>query len=200
MTCEKLRQADIDFPKTHLISCDSDICGVKKFPVFLKTQIACGPSASHLMMIANSAPDVVSFFHSPELTHGVTQIDHKSIIAQTFLDHEIFLKVFVVGENVFVFDRKVGAMKSGKIFRPIVTIPDHNEHHHDQSIWFSQIQSIARKLSSAFHFDLFGFDVIESNKKLFVVDVNFFPTFKELGGFGFRKLLDSYCQTLVRRK
>ena len=210
MTCEKLKQAEIDFPETFLISCESQICDVKTFPVILKTQIACGPSASHLMMIADSASDILSFFRfpKPELANGATQIDNKSIIAQTFLDHEIFLKVFVVGDNVFVFNRQVERMKSGEIFRPIVTIPDHNDHHHGQlgttSIWFSHIQSIARRISSSFSFELFGFDVIESSNKLFVVDVNFFPTFKELvkelGGPGFRNILDSYCKNLVRNK
>ena len=132
------------------------------------------------------------FQESPELASV-----GKSFIVQEFIPHEEFLKIFVIGKEIFVFKRKVERMKDGEITRPKISCVSAREVVLSNDL-SRRLQMIATSISSIFKFELFGFDVIESGEQLFVVDVNYFPTFKELGGEKFRQLLDQYCKYLVR--
>jgi glutathione synthase/RimK-type ligase-like ATP-grasp enzyme len=193
LTFQQLDKSGVDVPETVLIGSLDPIPEHLRYPMMLKTQIACGPVGSHLMMIAESKGDVEKY-RSDEAIRSVGDF----IIAQQFVPHKKFYKIFVIGDNVFVYEREVrGDMVSGEVFEPktYATMGIGREAIASED---SPFFLIAQRIQSAFELNLFGIDVIKSDKKLYVIDVNYFPTYKELGGTEFRNQLDQFCRSLVR--
>jgi glutathione synthase/RimK-type ligase-like ATP-grasp enzyme len=126
-------------------------------PKMIKPRVACGPKWSHSMAIVNSSDDVVDF---------VSRFPPVEFVLQEFIPNEGWiLKLFVIGERCFCFRRDtVSGAGSAIPVSPTLSL-------------------LAHELKNIFQFDLFGADLIEHNttKELFVIDVNYFPTYAELG-------------------
>jgi glutathione synthase/RimK-type ligase-like ATP-grasp enzyme len=166
------------------------------FPVILKTQIACGPPESHLMSIATTRQHIEQYMRDERIGG--------SIICQELIDHgSEFFKVFVIGDQVFVFKRPSIDIKSivtGQIFVPsqymlknqteCTTISDSDR---------TALSGLANQVSDIFSLSLFGIDVIQNSctGHLLVVDVNYFPNFAEISGEKVGELLD---QLVIRQQ
>ena len=193
LTFRKLGECTVDVADTILIQSSEPVPDDLKYPMILKTRIACGPSGSHLVMIATTREDVEKYRSDP-----VIRSVGDSIIAQQFFPHRKFFKLFCFGDKVFVYEREVmGDMQTGEVFKPAIQSSSVSTNGVGLPET-SELISVAQKVQSVFELNLFGIDVIQSGSKLIVVDVNYFPTYKELGGAEFRVLLDQFCRTLVR--
>ena len=192
---QRLDESGIPIPETRLIQSNNDICPLS-FPVILKTRVACGPSHSHLMMIATSNQHVEQFLIHPEIGFS-----NEVAVAQSYLQHEKFLKIFVIDGNIFIFERRIKMdAELGELFRPTVVVDgEDNVEIYESHPQHEQLSQMALKIQNIFHLNLFGFDVICLDNNVFVVDVNYFPTYAELGGKRLRQLIDAYCRKLVSR-
>ena len=190
---QRLVEGGIPIPETRLIQSKNDICPLS-YPVILKTRVACGPSHSHLIMIATSNQHVEQFLVHPDIGSS-----NQVAVAQSYLQHEQFLKIFVIDGNVFIFERRIKMDAGfGELFRPTVVVDEkENVEIYESHPHHEQLSQMALKIQNIFHLNLFGFDVICLDNNVFVVDVNYFPTYSELGGKGLRQLIDAYCRKLV---
>lgn len=185
----------VPVPPTYLIESSEDILtlprGTQKI---LKTRIACGPPSAHVMQIVSSTEDGIEFFNHMNLL---------PLIAQTFIPHTgEFFKCFVIGERRFVFKRLDGlgdglsgrsrAFSSAELSKAVGARVEDPE-------LLKQIEGILYACKTAMGTDLFGADIVQHaiTGALFVVDLNYFPSFSELGNFG--PLLDEYCLAHAER-
>ena len=169
------------FPPTYLVESEADLDDLFHTQVLkkciVKTKNACGSHETHIMTIFN--------------TDSIPKISFPSII-QSYVNHDgIFFKVFMIGEaNVFIFERtdlgdEVKTFDSQKMISPKTCVKKY-------SPMYSNISDLIIECSRIYQIDLFGIDVVQNELgELFVIDVNFFPTFREIENFG--KYLDEYC-------
>lgn len=144
--------------------------------VILKPRIASGPRESHQMCIASSLKEVKLFMQ--ELGEGLP------IIVQQLVEHDgSFFKVFVVGSTVEFFARKSISpeLMDGKSFNTQGLFKDAGESNIPQLQ--TKLEILAREIARLFECDLLGIDVVveTGTGKLLVVDVNYFPTYREMG-------------------
>ena len=161
--------------------------------VILKTRAAFGHQETHTMCIASSLKTVREF---------VNRMKGREIIIQQLIPHDgWFAKVFVIGDDVSVYMRRSidthqledgTEVDSQRLPRGAETIavPDAIR---------LEVKQIAVEIRTLFKTDLLGFDVVldSSCGKLIIVDVNFFPSFKELGP-EFKTRLDLFCSAHSR--
>jgi len=170
----------------------------KFFPgtYILKTRIACGPPESHLMSIVENPAQLNSYMQDSRIAGC-----GGGVVAQRLVNHgREFFKVFVIGENVHIYKRPsldTAKIVRGEIFSPSDVL--HAEQQGDETqiskpIW-NQLKSMAYRVGDIFNLQLFGIDVIKDavSGKMFIVDVNYFPNYRELGDKKFRKFLDDFC-------
>lgn len=181
----------VKLPETRYVESEEEIEFNGK--VILKTSRACGHPQSHLMLITESGDKAVEFYNSLK----------EPIIIQKFVPHDrFFLKVFVIGDQVFAFRRDsvnsnitesfssqhIGKARKDQVI-PIV----------DPEL-MSHIREISRICVETLEFSLMGLDFIQESEsqELYLVDVNYFPTFSELGA-QVGPLLDEFCHQFVVR-
>lgn len=161
--------------------------------VILKPATACGDETAHIMRVCDTLRDVESF-----------SANGKSILMQEFVPHEgFFLKLFVIGNHVSLYVRE-------SLENPVM-----GETFNSQGRLFStpspasvseDIQAeaieIAKRISERLRVPLLGVDIVlrtpsisSDADKLMVVDVNYFPTYSEVGDH-FIPLLDQLIVVL----
>lgn len=155
--------------------------------VILKTRTACGHPDTHIMCVASSVKSVRDF---------VTRMRDHEIIIQQLVNHSgSFLKVFVIGSHISVHVRESierNCMQDGVEFNsqnlPVSHGGDVPDNIRDEAV------EIAEEIKKLFGTDLLGFDAVVDSDcgKIVIVDVNFFPSYKELGS-EFQTRLDQFC-------
>ncbi len=155
----------------------------------VKPRAACGPAWTHRMAIVSSPAQVeeIIFTSSSGFPFAC------EFVLQELIPHNgWFLKIFVIGTDIFAFRRRSIDGSENNVFSAsdlkflddccgVFELPVSPE-----------LRRIAESLSQVFQFDLFGADIVPSSDgELFVVDVNYFPTYAELGSRR-KKLLDEY--------
>ena len=161
--------------------------------VILKPALACGDDSAHVMRVCDSLKDVESF-----------SANGTRVLMQEFVPHEgFFLKIFVIGNHVSVYARE-------SLDNP----PLIGENFNSQGLFSSpspasvslEIQAeaieISKGISGCLQVPLLGVDIVlrtpSSSSKagnLLVVDVNFFPSYSEVGD-RFISLLDQLIVSL----
>lgn len=180
------------------------------FPVICKPDIACGTPTSHNMVVVVSPsgftmvtqPCIVqqyidhddNFFKvyvigndimyyqrpsTPNLTNSTAISSSK--LKSIFFDSRCMypkLKDFMEIDND----------NNSNNYDKVDYNEDDNSRDHDHNRGIpdpTQIAAAANALKAEFNLTLFGFDVIRDNKmnELFVIDVNFFPSYKEVADF-----------------
>lgn len=176
-------------------------------PLIIKPLIAAGTKESHFMTI------VLKW-------SALSKLPPRSII-QEYVNHNAALyKVYVLGNNVYVYERSslpnlpstdqtaiavdslefdsqrpypelhdFGICRCGD--SPFEGIPKKMSIDNKSSdgtgvlVTSEEIRPVVEKLRQAFGLELFGFDIIvsEGNQELLVVDVNYFPSYKEVPNF-----------------
>lgn len=191
LTYERLKDR-VRLPETRYIESEEETEFNGK--VILKTSRACGPAQSHLMLITESRDKAFEFFDSVK----------EPIVIQAFIPHDkFFLKVFVIGDKVFAFRRDSVDSDTSDPF----SSQDIGKTSKDQVIpiedpeLLSTIREISRKCVETLEFSLMGLDFIQESESqdLYLVDVNYFPTFSELGA-QLGPLLDEFCYQFVVAK
>jgi inositol-1,3,4-trisphosphate 5/6-kinase/inositol-tetrakisphosphate 1-kinase len=126
-------------------------------------------------------------------------------LLQEYANHNgILFKVYVLGQDIFVFSRPslpnlptepsdLETLKSFVEFDSQRPYPDLAHFGLTQSsasphavtkLTALEVTPVVDALKSAFGLQLFGFDIlISEDSKLLVVDVNYFPSFKEVSNF-----------------
>ena len=157
--------------------------------VILKPRAACGTPDSHDLCIASSLLEVKWFI---EKRSG-------EFILQQFVDHdETFFKIFVIGSNISIFRRKSIGSNSAQFNSQGGVFSESLDGLGDITrAQQSELELIATEITSMFSTSLLGIDVVRGNSRFFVVDINYFPSYNELGPM-FRTLMDRYCRELVR--
>lgn len=167
-------------------------------PLIVKPLIAAGTKQSHYMLIA---------LHESALT----KLPPKSIV-QEFVNHDATLyKVYVLGDFVNVYKRNslpnlpsdlseatVDLVKfdSQRPYPKLkdfgIDIEDTSDRNSNSNFAQStstvtevEVKPIVEVLKRAFNLELFGFDILmgSNNGECFVVDVNYFPSYKEVPNF-----------------
>jgi inositol-1,3,4-trisphosphate 5/6-kinase/inositol-tetrakisphosphate 1-kinase len=176
-----------------------------QYPLIIKPLTAAGTVQSHKMGI---------LFGKSGLEH----INEPSLL-QEYSNHDgILYKVYVLGNKQWVYRRSSlpnlpegeSEDQNGSGFvefdsqRPYPTLEDfgfHNDSHTEEdtnqvNVTSAEIRPVADCIRRAFGLELFGFDVLVTsfqNKKereMLVVDVNYFPSYKEVPNFS--QLLAQY--------
>mmetsp|Transcript_1345 Transcript_1345/g.3431 ORF Transcript_1345/g.3431 Transcript_1345/m.3431 type:complete len:596 (-) Transcript_1345:363-2150(-) len=168
-------------------------------PLIVKPIIAAGTKQSHFMLIALKES-------------ALTKLPPKSIV-QEFVNHDATLyKVYVLGDFVNVYKRhslpNLPADVSDATVdlvefdsqRPYPKLKDfgldtesYNNHdarnfnlvNSDYTVTVEEVKPIVDVLRQAFGLELFGFDILmgSNSGECFVVDVNYFPSYKEVPNF-----------------
>ncbi|KAJ8655147.1 hypothetical protein O0I10_009182 [Lichtheimia ornata] len=169
------------------------------FPIFCKPQSACAVSGSHHMVLVPSSLELA------QLQQHFTPND--PVILQEFIPHDgVLVKVyFAYPDHVFIFFRpsfknidqgfsKALFFDSQKL--PKAFDPESSEQRHivtdpaardavEAKVDPTRIQRIAAHLQRQLRLTFFGFDVLleSTTGEYHVIDVNYFPSFKEVDDF-----------------
>lgn len=169
---------------------------VVMYPIVVKTEVACGTPASHLMYYTQ---------HINNLT--ADHIAHNTL-CQQYIPHQYIHKVYVLGNDVFCYIRsslnvsrvaldEVLQFDSQQLSKEQVGSADQASQPVAQYI--TLYQQIAKQLARVLRIDLFGFDVIlGDNNTAYIVDVNYLPSYKEV--FNFSTLFNAYVVHKYERK
>ena len=156
----------------------------------VKPRQACGPADSHHMQIVTTRDEVREF---------IAQAG--PAVLQAFIPHDSdFIKVFVIGTRVFAFRRSsVDGKTTGVFSSQDIGKSIGGPFPVDDPALLRCIEVITAKCAELFEFSLFGIDLVQDQRdgRLYVVDLNFFPSFSELGD-SFGPLLDEYCHKMVQ--
>jgi hypothetical protein len=187
---DKIR-AICNVPDSILVESTVDMLEIYNFitkhgRVILKPRIAAGPLSAHNMAICESLKDVQS--HPGD----------GNFLLQRLVPHEdYFLKVFLVGEYASVHVRKsidankVGAFNSQGLFSSTshVNVSDNVQRN---------AKKVASRISAHLRVYLLGVDIVVDSQtnQLLVVDVNYFPSFSEIGE-NFLNQLDRFCEVSI---
>lgn len=163
-------------------------------PLIVKPLIAAGTKQSHYMLIALKES-------------ALTKLPPQSIV-QEFVNHDATLyKVYVLGDFVNVYRRNSLPNLPSDVShattdlvefdsqRPYPKLQDFGLEDTSDSdsletrstplITREEVKPIVEALKKAFGLELFGFDILvgSDNGECFVVDVNYFPSYKEVPNF-----------------
>ncbi|EER01644.1 conserved hypothetical protein [Perkinsus marinus ATCC 50983] len=172
--------AGVNVPRMYLIEPSANEMPRLNYPQILKTRVACGTVASHHMAVVSSAKELEEF-----------RREHRedAVCAQDFIPHGgIIYKVFVIGGEVRLDIRpSLGDDAVGKSFdsQNMKGIVVQQKPSVDPSgVDINKVKDIALKVDGKLGLGLFGLDLIVGSRdqKYYVVDVNYFPTFKGVDG------------------
>jgi len=166
-------------------------------PLIVKPLIAAGTKHSHYMLIA---------LHESALM----KLPPKSIV-QEFVNHDATLyKVYVLGDFVNVYKRHSLPNLPADLSEATVDLVEFDSQrpypklkdfgmdiednsdsntsstpHSTSAVTEEEVKPIVEVLKRAFGLELFGFDILmgSNNGECFVVDVNYFPSYKEVPNF-----------------
>ena len=144
-----------------------------------KTRKACGPPFTHLMALVEQPG------HLAELQGNIPV--GEPLFFQHFVSHgELFYKVFVIGTAVRIFARPSVSKQRprGSIFNSQTLSKESSESEFLSASDRLELIETATKINSGLGLLLFGFDAVRGAcGRFFVVDVNYFPTYKEVDDF-----------------
>ena len=195
------------------------------YPLVCKTVAACGKSETHHMAIVFNNEQFKKVVYGDDrnsMQHTVST----PLIAQQFVNHNSTLyKIYVIGERVFYQIKpslKNFDLNSSQDTENIITFDSQkpfDSHISDTSIvesslkevsYYASVQSdhhdfifkqVSDQLRKALNVSLFGFDLVkdcreESSSHYYVVDVNYFPSYK---GISREVLFDYIVEYLTQR-
>lgn len=162
-----------------------------RYPLIAKPLPAAGTKKSHCMGVVLN-PSGLSKVQSP-------------CLLQEYANHDAVLyKVYVLGDLIHVFRRPSlpNLPTEAKELAPLnpyvefdsqrpypnlqdfgIDSPTVTDASMSISLSAVEVTPIVQALKRAFGLELFGFDILISNETLMVVDVNYFPSFKEVANF-----------------
>lgn len=177
-----------------------------RYPLIAKPLTAAGTQKSHRMGIVLN-PKGLSSVKTP-------------CILQEYTNHDTTLyKVYALGDDIHVFPRSSlpnlpTSTAELDVLTPYMEFDSHRPYPglsdfgldmppppkrtKMQQLTSAEVAPIVAVLKLAFGLELFGFDILASNQRLFVVDVNYFPSFKEVSNFP--SLLAKYLVQLAVQK
>jgi inositol-1,3,4-trisphosphate 5/6-kinase/inositol-tetrakisphosphate 1-kinase len=180
----------VETPKFCVLQ-DSDDAVLLRYPLIAKPLPAAGTKKSHCMGIVFNQTGLESV--------GIP------CLLQEYENHNgVLFKVYVLGQDIFVFSRPslpnlptepsdLETLKSFVEFDSQRPYPDlahfgltqsSASPHAVTALTALEVTPVVDALKSAFGLQLFGFDILVSeDSKLLVVDVNYFPSFKEVSNF-----------------
>ncbi|ETV94054.1 hypothetical protein H310_12088 [Aphanomyces invadans] len=187
--------------------------GIFPLPVLAKSLEACGTDASHVMKVISRLEDIEAI-----------DVSMAPIMLQEYVNHggRLF-KGYVLGDDILVSERTSLPDLSGSMtaveFNTQSPFPTTADFHGPLSssssgtaaplndpatLWTEaldkSVQAIGRAIQATTNLSLFGFDVImaSNTNELMVVDVNYFPSFKEMLNFG--SVLRAHVRKVVKSR
>jgi inositol-1,3,4-trisphosphate 5/6-kinase/inositol-tetrakisphosphate 1-kinase len=157
-------------------------------PLIAKPLTAAGTKKSHCMGVVLQQS-------------GLCRIQETPCLLQEYVNHNAVLhKVYVLGNHVSVFARPSlpnlpRSCEEGYDFcefdsqRPYPTLTDFGlamgkkQKLNSPAVCVNEIQPVVTALKQAFGLELFGFDILVTSHEFLVVDVNYFPSYKEVSNF-----------------
>jgi len=180
----------VETPK--FISCENTIeIYTLLFPLIAKPLTAAGTKKSHCMGIVLNQ-------------RGLSKVQMPCILQEYANHNGTLYKVYVLGDDTHVFSRPslpnlpstVNELCSLIPYvefdsqRPYPGLSDFGlkmplmlKQYEVHQLTKLEIAPVVVAMKRAFGLELFGFDIIVSKNKLLVVDVNYFPSFKEVSNF-----------------
>jgi inositol-1,3,4-trisphosphate 5/6-kinase/inositol-tetrakisphosphate 1-kinase len=167
-------------------------CSSLQPPLIAKPLTAAGTKKSHCMGVVLQQS-------------GLSRIQETPCLLQEYVNHNAVLhKVYVLGNHVSVFERPSlpnlpCSCEGGHDFcefdsqRPYPTLDDfglsaeggakRQKLNSPNVVSVEEIQPVVTALKQAFGLELFGFDILVTFSEFLVVDVNYFPSYKEVSNF-----------------
>jgi Inositol 1,3,4-trisphosphate 5/6-kinase ATP-grasp domain/Inositol 1,3,4-trisphosphate 5/6-kinase pre-ATP-grasp domain len=186
----------------------SDVLQRLRFPIIVKPLTAAGTKASHAMavLLDSSCPIPPNYLpclcqeytnHDAVLYKVYVLGDHVSVHRRRSLPNlpvdEVPTRQFVEFDSQrpyprladFGFDLAVGEARKRPRRSRFPAPPSSAEAHLSAAVTADQVRPIVDALKRAFGLELFGFDIIvsEEDEEMLVVDVNYFPSYKEVPNF-----------------
>lgn len=151
-------------------------CVELAFPLVAKTDLACGTPESHHMIVARSGA---------ELAQWVGERAHARLVVQEFVSHAATVyKCFAIGARVGVNARPSieAPLDAPLAFDSQVPLSSKARGSVDGGV--ERVAELVRgALAELYGFSVFGFDLLQvggSGGRYAIVDVNYFPGFKEM--------------------
>lgn len=165
--------------------------GEVQFPSILKHKEACGTPLSHSIHIVQNQEQLYSI-SSLENFLVYPFISHSGTVFKCYCCGETFLlrpsnSLVLSDSNIASFDSQKPIPENLSTKGNVIVQPPNNE----------EIQALSRSLSQIFGVGLFGFDLIRSEQdgKLFLVDVNYFPDYRNIPDF--QKVFSTFLKTKI---
>lgn len=178
-----------------------------RYPLLAKTDLACGTAESHHMMAAQTAA---------ELMPWLAERRAHRIVVQEFVSHgAVVYKCFAIGDRLGVVARPsidAPAANAALAFDSQVALGAKHSNDNDSSgndsnggdlVAVTRVANEVRAaLAALYGFSVFGFDLLaveQSGGRFAIVDVNYFPGFKEMVADGsFAHVLLEHAKTVHR--
>lgn len=176
-----------------------------RYPLLAKTDLACGTAESHHMMAAQTAA---------ELAPWLAERRAHRIVVQEFVSHgAVVYKCFAIGDRLGVVARPsidAPAANAALAFDSQVALGGAKHSTDDAGGGDGDLVAVTRvanevraALAALYGFSVFGFDLLaveQSGGRFAIVDVNYFPGFKEMVADGsFAHVLLEHAKTVHRR-
>jgi len=180
-------------------------------PLIVKPLVAAGTKQSHLMTIA---------VKESAISNGIPP----NSLVQEYVNHDQKLyKVYVMGKKVHVYERAslpnlpldIAEKTTKDLVRfdsqhPYPQLKDFGMSTHDEPVIIvtrnvivtpDEVMPLVDTLKQAFGLELFGFDILISSEhnEWLVVDVNYFPSYKEVPNFP-HQLANYLTQRVLRQR
>jgi inositol-1,3,4-trisphosphate 5/6-kinase/inositol-tetrakisphosphate 1-kinase len=158
-----------------------------RYPVIVKTCLSCGHPSTHVMVVVHSEPQLLAV---PSQLGTL----NTTLLLQNWIVHDGFVwKIYVIGEKVWIAKRTAPIAPPDTVFtidsqssgQPTLdsapaTFLSSDRCSTDEAS--CTIFGMAMEVSKALGLTLFGFDVVRDveTKQFYLIDVNFFPGYKEV--------------------
>jgi hypothetical protein len=151
------------------------------FPVLVKSRIACGTEDSHFIEVIHNQDQLNKHISEERKLIAFPFVPHFGIVFKVYSlgDHTVFRcagSLVLHGEEAQAFDSQ----------KPLPTTLQNQEFSADAAQGLQpnaeELEQISRALQSASGVHLIGFDLLrrETDKKLVLVDFNYFPCFRNI--------------------
>lgn len=152
-----------------------------RFPLICKSILACSTSMSHELVVYQTPDDL---FNDP----GLASMDNYfPILLQEYISHQRYYKLYIIDTFFYLLeipsispDSPVFRFNSASLPSSHTYVLDVHTLLQKNPHLFETIKQIVENVRTVFETKLLGIDLVVDNGIVYIVDVNYFPTYRGL--------------------